>query len=199
MRGVFCLGGKQVPRVLPTFDDWKGAYASSRYSGKYAYDPEQFELEISMPQRDKQINISANLGSKSFVDGMKSLDTELEGNYKTRIKVLADQLPEGYLVTVNTLGDHGGLTLISNAPLFVWGLLDTQTESAYLLWSSEESSLFSVQEQAPLRYLVYRFAVQERTVMHIHSQVVCGRWYRWTERHSHLFSFNALERRLSHV
>lgn len=193
MRGFFCLGGTQIPRVLPTFDAWTGSHLTSRFSGKFSYPNLEYTTEVAIPQRDKLLEVTTNLGSTNFDKRLASIDTDDEGPYRERIKRLQIEQVSSFMGIVNTLGEHGSLTVMSNSPLYIWGLLHN-TGTAYLLWSNNPNYLDQVRAEAPLQFLIYRFAVTDMSTLYLHSQRITYRWFTWCKKQDPFFAFNALEK-----
>ena len=197
MKGFFCLGGKQNPPLLPTFDAWTGSHLTSRHSGKFSYTTWDYTNTIAIPQRDKYLEIStAPQQNLQFEAALCSIDCDYSGPYRERLVEIQQKLPYNFMGTVNTLGDHGSLTILSNCGLHVWGLIHAQLQCAYLVWSDEATLIDTIRACEPLTYLVHRFPYQKQVTMHVHSQVICHRWWRWTSKHSDLFAFNALEKKI---
>lgn len=197
MKGYFVLGGGKHPSTLPGFDQTEsGNHLGSRDRGQWCIDTILRRSTLNIPARDKLVQVWAN-DEGDFARSVSTIDSWLDyAPYKMKLNRLREQLPEDFLGVINNFNTdtHGSLALVSNQGLNLYGLLDTDSQSCYLVWSTDPLFIGRVLEATPLRFLLYRMPMTN--VVFIPSEALCSKWWRWLKTSTSLQAFNALERRI---
>ena len=202
INGYFVLGGPQLPRELPLFEKhYAGNHIGSRNRGQWVIDSMLPNQSLNIPSRDKTISLLSSTDHVSFQTHMATIDSEYgDSNYRSKLQKMQSSFREDFIGLVNNVSTstHGSLAIITNAlPIHFWGLHDPQLETSYLLWSTAEDFANRVLEVVPLRYLLYRMPSLEHSALFLPGEVICARWWRLLKNHSsHLYAYNALERKL---
>lgn len=202
LNGYFILGSVQASSNLPLFSKaCSGSHVGSKSRGIWVVDSSFDSQIVNLPARDKQVQLWSNTGIFEFANLISSLDSSYLGlSYKEKLNGVRSNLTTEFQGTVNNINSstHGSLALLCNLnPIYLYGLHDTQLDSSYLMWSTNQDFVYSLMEAQPLRYLLYRFPVLENNAIFIQSEAICSKWWGWLKTHkSHLHAFNALEKRL---
>lgn len=197
MRGYFVLGSRMgIPPDLPTFEEptHSGNHTKAKGRGKFVICTDLPQDVINLPSRDKQILLWST-APEAFRDRIKVIETTFGTNYRSKILAMLDDLPADFVGIVNNMNvsTHGSLAIVGES-ISYYGLFDTQSDSAYLMWGSD-ADLRGIQIHSPLRYLVYRFPKTQ--VVFLVGESVCAKWWRWFSNFNTLHAFNALEMRLT--
>lgn len=202
LKGYFVLGGPQLPRELPCFEGhMKGNHVGSRNRGQWLLDYDLTEHSLHIPSRDKRLHLLSNVDNGAFYTSMETLDSSYgDVNYRAKLQTIQSKLDGAFVGVVNNVSTstHGSLAIITNETrLHFYGLHDTQLETSYLMWTTDDSLLNKVLDDTPLRYLLYRMPSVCWTSVFLPGEVICSRWWRLLKNHSsHLYAYNALERKL---
>lgn len=197
MKGYFVLGGGKQPSALPGFDlTISGNHIGSRDRGQWCIDTELRLSTLNIPSRDKQVQVWAN-DNGEFERDIGVVDSWLDdAPYRLKLSRIRERLPDDFVGAVNNVNTdtHGSLALVSNQGFHLYGLLDTQSQSCYMVWTLDPSFIGRVLNSSPLRFLLYRLPVAN--VVFIPSEALCSKWWRWLKTSTSLQAFNALERRI---
>lgn len=202
LNGYFVLGGPQLPRELPLFaGNYTGNHVGSRNRGQWVIDCALHKQDLRIPARDKTVSLLSSTAHAEFSNSMSNLDSSYgDSNYKGKLQAIQQELPQDFVGMVNnqSTSTHGSLAVITNdIAINFWGLHDTQLDSSYLVWSNDAGFASRVLEHSPLRYLLYRMPALTHGSLFLPGEVICARWWRLLKNHSsHLYAYNALERKL---
>jgi len=173
------------------------------HRGRWRMATDLKDTTLSIPSRDKQLQVFYSRGIEHLAPRLAQLDSEDGPNYKAKLQSVLNGTYELQSVVgaVNTIStsSHHTLTLFSNDmdwPLHIIGLFDVQHKTTYLFWSTNPSLIMSVLDVHPLRFLIYRFPTAG--LVFLRTEVLCSQWRSWMRKSefSALLPFNALERRL---
>lgn len=195
--GYLALGGKHPPvtLTLPAGCAALDGNIGVRNRGVWYMTSDLVERVINIPSRDKAVHV---LATDRILDPVVAAIDSAEGpNYKTKLLQLTPELPEGFHAALinRNVSTHSSFALVSNTPVFVYGIYDQMLEQAYLFWSTDSNALVNAVAFDPLRFLLYRFPVLSGCLF-VQIETVCAKWWRWSKNNSELMAFNALERRL---
>lgn len=196
MKGYFVLGSRMgIPPDLPTFTPtYSGNHTKAKGRGKFVICTDLEQDVVNLPSRDKQVLLWSTSPEK-FRARIQVLESTFGVNYRSKILSILDDMPQDFIGAVNNINQstHGSLAIVGSS-ISYFGLFDTQSDSAYLMWGSVED-LRSIQIHSPLRYLVYRFP--QTPAVFLVGESVCSKWWRWFSNFNTLHAFNALEMRLT--
>lgn len=196
--GYLCLGGGQE-ELFAAYTQYNGEPVGP-HRGRWAMNTDLASTILSIPARDKQVQLLYRNSIEKFSAGVACIDNEdSDLPYRKKLQRLLITLDSNFLGVVNnkTLSSHRSLALLTNSsPLTVVGLHDTQLRSAYVFWSSDPQDVQNILNEYPMRFLIYRFPSLVFDVLFFPVESICSRWYRWSNKHDVLHAFNALERRL---
>ena len=169
--------------------------------GRWAMDTELGSTTLSIPSRDKQVQLFYSTDPGTFASLMSTIDSEEGKNYRTKLKAVLAELSPDFLGAVNNVSTttHRSLAILTNVtPVHFYGLFDLKLKGAYLTWSDDPLILQRLLQDEPLRFLLYRFPVLQHDAVFLPQERICALWWTWIKRSefSALQPFNALERRL---
>jgi len=200
IQGYLCLGGGQE-ELFPQFAYYKGEPVGPN-RGRWGLNaPELREQILSIPSRDKQVQLLYNNSLAVFSAGLAKIDSEnAGGRYRDKLKALLPSMDLDFAGVVNnkTNSSHKSLAIIvsSDVELYLTGLFDTRMGCGYLVWADDPVVVSDVLAREPLRYYLYRFPVVSYDVLFFPIETLCSQWHRWIRGGNLLQAFNALERRL---
>lgn len=198
--GYLCLGGDSEID-FSAIGPYEGQPIGP-HRGRWRMETGLRTTTLSIPSRDKQVQLFYSCGLDQFAAKMAGLDAEPGPNYKAKLGQVVEGLPSDFVGVVNTLSTnstHHSLAVMTVATkIHVYGLFDTQASTAYLFWSDDPRRIHQVIDQHPLRFLLYRFPILNYDAMFMHIEILCAQWRDWMRKSnfSALLPFNALERRL---
>jgi len=197
--GYMALGGGPE-FVFTGFDQYEGEGIGPQ-RGRWRMNADLKTTVLSIPSRDKQVQLFYSSSIESFAGSMASIDSEQGKNYREKLRSVLECLDSGFVGAVNniSLAAHRSLAILTNqCPVHFYGLYDVQQRGAYLFWTTEPLVVQRVMDQNPLRFLLYRFPVLFEDVVFLPQERICALWWTWIKRSefSALQPFNALERRL---
>lgn len=172
-----------------------GHHVNGRYNGSFTEYFGVEPVEVLIPQRYKRMSVLAsNLSIRhDLAEALSTLDAQYADSrqlYKLH-QLLKRFDAEPYIATVNILNtgtdDHpvsGAFYLMaSQEPLYVSILLDSNTGSAQLVWSSFDHKR-TLQAQKAFNYSVYAMPTLTARPLFVPSLALCSKWWRLTQKHS---------------
>lgn len=171
-----------------------GSHTDHGHVSAYEFITAMCMNELYLPARDKRLALALSAYADSLLHDLTILDSSFDGLHFIQkcAKIFKDRLVSGQVITQ---GQHGSITLVANDwPMYLTGAYDTQTNSAHLVWATEDVSS-AIRATSPGRYLIYRFPIIDRQVIFIPSMPIVSAWYSWMKK-GPMLAFNALELKL---
>jgi hypothetical protein len=201
LKGYMALGGGEEV-IFPHFTQYEGEGVGPK-RGRWKMDTDLKTNVLSIPSRDKQVQLFADEERFAFAPLMATIDSTEGQNYRAKLRQVLQELSPRFVGVVNNISTstHRSLAFITGeTPIYFYGLFDTKHKGAYLAWGTDPMDIqpLLLSDSDPLRYLIYRFPILMHDALFLPQERVCALWYTWIKRadYSALQPFNALERRL---
>jgi hypothetical protein len=199
IRGYVCLGGGPEV-VFPHFTQYEGDGVGPK-RGRWRMDTDLKTSVLSIPSRDKQVQLFYSTDPGTFAGLMSTIDSSEGQSYKAKLRTVLGELSSDFVGVVNNISTttHRSLAILTRSePIYFYGLFDLRQKGAYLAFASDPIDIQPLYDSDPGRYLLYRFPVLTDDAVFIPQERICALWWTWIRRSdfSALQPFNALERRL---
>lgn len=172
----------------------EGHHVSGRYNGSFSEYFDTEPVEVLIPQRYKRMSVLASNASirHDLSEALSTLDAQYaDARQLYKLHQLLKSFDASYAATVNILNtgvdDHpvsGAFYLLaSREPLYVSILLDSNTGSAQLVWSTFDHKK-TLQAHKIFNYSVYAMPTLTSRPLFVPSLALCSKWWRLTQKHS---------------
>jgi hypothetical protein len=180
---------------LATLSKKSGHHVSGRYNGSFVEYFDTEPVEVLIPQRYKRMTVLSDswVVRHDLAEELSTLDAQYaDARQLYKLHQLLKRFDSAtYAATVNILNtgvdDHpvsGAFYLMaSNEPLYVSVLLDSNSGSAQLVWSTFDHKK-TLQAMKAFNYSVYAMPTLTKRPLFVPSLALCSKWWRLTQRHS---------------
>lgn len=206
--GYLVLSADRQPQPIDlshpaSFASYEGNHVVGKRRGQWFEATDLDRRSLYLPQRYKQVEVTATSELSSICARLENLDAEMENARQLyKLNRMMEDITAPFAAAVNNSGtadkDSGSFYLLAHGvPLYVNMVIDNEDHSVRVVWSTFDLKT-DLQDRKQFRYLIYPMPTLHDRPLFINSQSACSRWWRFTNTFGKsgsalLRSCNALE------